>query len=59
MTRALSRTSTALLLALGLLLTGGCGTDQTGDSNTDSQVDEVPGDSDDSSEDSGSESPAP
>ena len=55
MTRALS----ALLLALGLLLTGGCGTDQTGDSNTDSQVDEVPGSEDDKSEDGPSESPAP
>jgi hypothetical protein len=51
MTRALS----ALLLALGLLLTGGCNTDQTGDSNTDSQVDEVPGDEQDKTEDS----PAP
>ncbi|MCW2681151.1 MAG: hypothetical protein JWM62_2552 [Frankiales bacterium] len=59
MTRALSRTSTALLLALGLLLTGACSTDQTGDSVTDSQVDEVPGDSDDATEDSGAESPAP
>jgi hypothetical protein len=59
MTRALSRTTTALLLALGLLLTGGCNSDQTGDSNTDSQVDEVPGDSDDDTEDSGPESPAP
>ena len=55
MTRALS----AVLLALGLLLTGGCNSDQTGDSNTDSQVDEVPGDSDRTSEDSDSESPAP
>jgi hypothetical protein len=55
MTRALSRTGTALLLALGLLLTGGCNTDQTGDSNTDSQVDEVPGDEQDKTEDS----PAP
>lgn len=55
MTRALS----ALLLALGLLLTAACNTDQTGDSVTDSQVDEVPGDSDDDTEDSGPESPAP
>jgi major membrane immunogen (membrane-anchored lipoprotein) len=59
MTRALRRTGTALLLALGLLLTGACNSDQTGDSVTDSQVDEVPGDSDDDSEDSGAESPAP
>ena len=39
MTRALS----ALLLALGLLLTGGCSSDETGDSVTDNQVDEKPG----------------
>jgi hypothetical protein len=39
MTRALS----ALLLALGLLLTGACSDgSQSGDSNPDSQVDEVP-----------------
>ena len=43
MTRALSRTSTALLLALGLLLTGACSAgEQSGDSNPDSQVDEKP-----------------
>ncbi len=59
MTRALTRTSTALLLVLGILLTGGCSSDQSGDSNPDSQVDEVPGDSDDATEDSGPESPAP
>jgi hypothetical protein len=47
MTRALS----ALLLAIGLLLTGACNSDQTGDSNTDSQVDEKPGDPDDKVED--------
>jgi hypothetical protein len=52
MTRSLS----ALLLALGLLLTGGCGTDQTGDSVTDNQVDEVPGDDD---RDKVEESPSP
>ena len=51
MTRALS----ALLLALGLLLTGACNTDQTGDSNSDSVVDEKPGRE---GEDAG-ESPAP
>ena len=39
MTRALS----ALALALGLLLTGACNTDQTGDSVGDSQVDQKPG----------------
>ena len=48
MTRALS----ALLLALGLLLTGGCSTDQTGDSNTDNQVDERPGEEEDKVEES-------
>ena len=47
MTRALS----ALLLALGLLLTGACSSDQTGDSVTDSQVDEVPGSDDRTAED--------
>ncbi len=52
MTRALS----ALLLALGLLLTGGCSSDQSGDSNPDSQVDEAPGSDDDATEDSGSPS---
>ena len=52
MTRALS----ALLLALGLLMTGACNTDQTGDSVVDNQTDEVPGSEDDSAEDS---SPAP
>lgn len=55
MTRALS----ALLLALGLLLTAGCSENQSGDSVPDSQVDEVPGSSDDDTEDSGPESPAP
>jgi hypothetical protein len=55
MTRALS----ALLLALGLLLTGACNTDQTGDSNTDSQVDEVPGSNDDKAEDTPSDGPTP
>ncbi len=54
MTRALS----ALLLALGLLLTGACNSDQTGDSVTDSGVDEVPGSEDRTSED-GTESPGP
>ena len=39
MTRSLS----ALLLALGLLLTAGCSSDETGDSVTDNQVDEKPG----------------
>ncbi len=56
MTRALSRTTTALLLALGLLMTGACSSDQTGDSVVDNQTDEVPGSEDDSAEDS---SPAP
>jgi hypothetical protein len=56
MTRALTRGSSALLLALGLLLTGACNTDQTGDSVVDNQKDEVPGSEDDTAEDS---SPAP
>lgn len=51
MTRALS----ALLLALGLLLTGGCNTDQTGDSVTENPGNEVPGEDRDKVE----ESPAP
>ena len=51
MTRSLS----ALLLALGLLLTGGCSSDQTGDSVTDNQTDEVPGEEQDKVE----ESPTP
>ena len=38
MTRALS----ALLLGLGLLLTGACNSDQTGDSVTENQKDERP-----------------
>ena len=44
MTRALS----ALLLALGLLLTGGCDSSQSGGgSNPDNQIDEAPGRDDD------------
>ena len=39
MTRALS----ALLLSLGLLLTAGCSDDPTGDSVTENQTDEAPG----------------
>ena len=51
MTRSLS----ALLLALGPLLTGGCSSDETCDSVTDNQVDEVPGEEQDKVE----ESPSP
>ncbi len=51
MTRSLS----ALLLALGLLLTAGCSSDETGDSVTDNQVDERPGEEGDKVE----ESPTP
>ena len=43
MTRALTTVPTALLLALGLLLTGGCSSDETGDSVVENQTDEVPG----------------
>lgn len=38
----MKRSLSALLLTLGLLLTG-CGDDQSGDSNSDNQVDEAPG----------------
>ena len=41
MTRAFS----TLLLALGLLLTGACNSDHTGDSVTENQTDENPGES--------------
>ena len=46
----MKRTLAAPLLAAGLLLLPACSTDQTGDSNTDSQVDEVPGDDERTSE---------
>ena len=52
MTRALS----ALLLALGLLLTGACSSNQSGDSNSDTQVDQKPGRE---GTDPNEESPAP
>ncbi|MEX2291919.1 MAG: hypothetical protein WD794_16530 [Mycobacteriales bacterium] len=48
----MTRTLSALLLALGLLFTGACSSDQTGDSNTDNQIDEVPGDDADKAEQS-------
>lgn len=51
MTRALS----ALVIASGLLLSGGCSSDETGDSVTDNQVDEKPGQDGDKVE----ESPTP
>lgn len=38
----MKRTLTAVLLAAGLLLTG-CGGNQSGDSNSDSQTDQAPG----------------
>lgn len=40
----MKRPLTALLLAAGLLLTGACSERQSGDSNSDSQVDQAPGD---------------
>lgn len=48
MTRALC----AVLLAFGLLLTGACSSDQTGDSVVDNQTDEVPGEEQDKVEQS-------
>ena len=45
----MKRTLAAPLVALGLLLVPACG-GQSGDSNTDSQVDEVPGDDERTSE---------
>ena len=39
----MKRSVSAVLLALSLLLTGACGSNQSGDSNEDSQTDEVPG----------------
>ncbi len=41
----MKRTASALLLALSLLLTGACDSNQSGDSNSDNLTDEVPGDS--------------
>lgn len=55
MTRALSSVPTALLLALGLMLTAGCSSDQTGDSVVENQTDEVPGEEQEKVE----ESPTP
>jgi len=55
MTRGLSTLPTALLLALGLLLTGGCNSDQTGDSVVENPADEVPGEEQEKVE----ESPTP
>ena len=52
----MKRSLSALLLALGLLLTGACSSDETGDSVTDNQTDEVPGDD---SQDKVEESPSP
>ena len=41
----MKRTASALLLALSLVLTGAaCNDNQSGDSNSDNGVDEVPGD---------------
>ena len=41
----MKRTASAVLLALSLLLTGAaCDSNQSGDSNSDNLVDEVPGD---------------
>ena len=40
----MKRSVSAVLLALSLLLTGACDSNQSGDSNTDNQTDEVPGD---------------
>jgi len=39
----MKRTVSALLLALSLLLTGACDSNQAGDNTTDNQTDEVPG----------------
>lgn len=39
----MTRSLAAALLAIGLLLTSACSSDQTGDSVTDNQVDERPG----------------
>ena len=55
MTRALRSFPTALLLTLGLLLTGACSSDQTGDSVVENQSDEVPGEDQEKVE----ESPSP
>lgn len=53
MTRPLRTLPTALLLTLGLLLTGGCGDDNvSGDSNPDRQSDERPGEEEDKVEES-------
>jgi len=44
MTRSpLARTTSAVLLALSLVLTGACGSQSGGSSNPDNQTDEVPG----------------
>ena len=44
MKRRLPRTASAVLLALSLALTGAaCSDNQSGDSNSDNQTDEVPG----------------
>jgi hypothetical protein len=52
----MTRTLAALLLALGLLLTGACDSSQSGgSSNPDSQVDEEPGDPDDRTSEEGDE----
>ena len=41
----MKRSASALLIALTLLLTGACNSNQSGDSNPDTQTDEAPGDS--------------
>jgi hypothetical protein len=51
----MTRCVSAVLLALGLLLTGACNSDQTGDSVVENQTDEVPGEEQEKVE----ESPAP
>jgi hypothetical protein len=43
MKRPLTRTASAILLALSLLLTGACNSQSGGSSNPDNQTDEVPG----------------